>query len=573
MSKSYKLKSLLKQFGIEELKTILGNSLVDQLIEWETRPLTKALLVDMIVSIHGVSILRDRFVRKRILEQLPEKELLDFRSLLGAKLKNTRSLPKIVEAISAAPWRPNKITLHFINLLGYDEDAVFEHGNQSTVAVESVDSHERFFELLDYQYIIRQQALSILESPITLSRFLIHMPTGTGKTKTAMHIASHYLRYDLKKKGLILWVAHTKELLQQASETFAHVWRNIGEGSTCEYRLWDAFEPSIPSENFNGIMICGIQKLMAIKSGNPELFNQIHKDLRLLIFDEAHKASATETKQIINELMTCPMSMEDRSLMGLTATPGRTTENSSENVHLSSLFGNKSIGIDVKLMNAVNLSPQEALNAHIETNIIKYFQERKILSKITREELVYSEDLSEEELEAIKIAATDNGYDDYTRKSLEIIGRNKSRNITIKKKLQELHGLGIPTIVFACSIAHARLLSGMLSLEGVPNAVITGDMAALERSEAIANFKNTNHELNMLINYEVLTTGFDATNIGCVFIARPTKSIVLYSQMLGRGLRGPQMGGNEECLLVDIKDNLSRFDGGEDTYSYFSLYW
>ena len=73
-------------------------------------------------------------------------------------------------------------------------------------------------------------------------------------------------------------------------------------------------------------------------------------------------------------------------------------------------------------------------------------------------------------------------------------------------------------------------------------------------------------------NYEVLTTGFDSTNIRCVFITRPTQSIVLYSQMLGRGLRGPMMGGNEECLLVDIEDNLGKYDA-DMAFEHFNSYW
>ena len=85
-------------------------------------------------------------------------------------------------------------------------------------------------------------------------------------------------------------------------------------------------------------------------------------------------------------------------------------------------------------------------------------------------------------------------------------------------------------------------------------------------------FKDRNSNVDIIINYEVLTTGFDSKNIRCVFIARPTQSIVLYSQMLGRGLRGPLMGGNEECLLVDIDDNLNAFDS-EMAFSHFDDYW
>ena len=112
----------------------------------------------------------------------------------------------------------------------------------------------------------------------------------------------------------------------------------------------------------------------------------------------------------------------------------------------------------------------------------------------------------------------------------------------------------------------------MLTIEGIPNSLVTGDMNPKDRKESIEKFKNRSDKTNILINYEVLTTGFDSTNIKCVFIARPTQSVVLYSQMIGRGLRGPQMGGNEECLLVDIKDNLSQFDENM-AFAHFDNYW
>ncbi len=139
-------------------------------------------------------------------------------------------------------------------------------------------------------------------------------------------------------------------------------------------------------------------------------------------------------------------------------------------------------------------------------------------------------------------------------------------------KLRKLYAEGLPTIVFACSVNHAKLLSYMLTLEDIPNALVIGEMNSGERAEAIAKFKDKMDPVNILINCEVLTTGFDATNIKCVFITRPTQSIVLYSQMLGRGLRGPQMGGNEECLLVDVKDNLGKYEA-EMAFGHFDAYW
>ena len=369
-----------------------------------------------------------------------------------------------------------------------------------------------------------------------------------------------------------MWVAHTTELLEQAYETFCGVWRNIGNGTIHTYKLWGDYSVEIPAGGFNGFMVCGIQKLQSLQTSNPNLFNLIVRDVRLLVYDEAHKASAKETKNIIESIMTRAGGLEDRSLMGLSATPGRTTDQSFDNNFLVSMFGNKIIGIDTKLMNEVNLSAQEAANTAVEKDVIKYFQNRGVLSRIVKEELTYPDSLSEEEINKILVTAYSNGYYDFTRNALETIGRNKSRNLRIMQKLRELNQKGKPTIVFACSVKHAKLLSAMLTLEDIPNAVVYGDMPPHERALAIAKFKNTEDEMNILINYEVLTTGFDATNIECVFIARPTQSVVLYSQMIGRGLRGPQMGGKEECLLVDVKDNLKQYNANM-AFSHFNNYW
>ena len=114
------------------------------------------------------------------------------------------------------------------------------------------------------------------------------------------------------------------------------------------------------------------------------------------------------------------------------------------------------------------------------------------------------------------------------------------------------------------------MLSAFLKLEGVENSLVYGEMADYERIKNIDDFKKG--KTNIIINYEILTTGFDSTNIRCVFITRPTKSVILYSQMIGRGLRGPRMGGNEKCLLLDVKENLFAFDENK-AFVHFNNYW
>lgn len=289
---------------------------------------------------------------------------------------------------------------------------------------------------------------------------------------------------------------------------------------------------------------------------------------------EAHKAAANKTRKIVEDFMRLPKNYENRSLIGLTATPGRTTDDSYDNNLLSNMFGEKLIHIDSDILNQINYGKLKALNTVAEENIIKYFQERRILAKMIPERLKYKQQFTERELQILGSELKDMGFDDkeYTEEQLTILARNKERNLAIMEKLRSLNIERKPTIVFACSVEHAKILSAMLTLEGIHNSLVLGEMESMDRKKAIEVFKKRDSGVDIIINYEVLTTGFDSKNIKCVFITRPTKSIVLYSQMLGRGLRGPLMGGNEECILVDIDDNLRAFDN-ETAFSHFNDYW
>ena len=198
----------------------------------------------------------------------------------------------------------------------------------------------------------------------------------------------------------------------------------------------------------------------------------------------------------------------------------------------------------------------------------------KIIKDNNLRRLTYHKDFSEQELEILNGALRDLGYNDkeYTADQLKVLAGNKERNLEIMRQLRQLQLDKKPTIVFACSVEHAKMLSAMLTLEGIPNSLVLGEMDLMDRKHAIEAFKMKGSGVDIIINYEVLTTGFDSKNIKCVFITRPTKSVVLYSQMLGRGLRGPLMGGNEECILIDIDDNLQVFNN-ETAFSYFNDYW
>lgn len=568
----------LYRFEQSELRGYLGEDVVELLVEWIPNGdtlLTKQRMISMIDSLYGGTILKQRAFRKSLLSSMSETEIYDIRdNCLKGVDKCEHNPIRLIEIIANKPWNKNALSLYLAKLWEVPESIFDKEIDDSTVNNTINSGEERFYELLDYQYYIKQRVLNNLNSGYMQERMLIHMPTGTGKTKTSMHIVTNYIEFSLHKKGIVIWIAHTIELLQQAYNTFVDVWEHLGDGELTAYKIWGKHTIETMDIPLDGMVFCGLEKLMSIYDNNPELFERLHKDCRLVIFDEAHKAAASKTKKVIENLMRMPSGYENRALIGLSATPGRTTEDSYDNNLLANMFGGKLIHIDSDILNQINMGRLAALNLVAEENIIKYFQERRILSRIRSRQLVYKHEFTEAELEILGGTLRSLGYDEreYTDKQLNVLATNKERNLAIMTQLRELYIQKIPTIVFACSVRHAQMLSAMLTLEEIPNSLVIGEMNEMDRKRAIDDFKNKTSGVDIIINYEVLTTGFDSKNIKCVFITRPTKSIVLYSQMLGRGLRGPLMGGNEECLLIDVDDNLQCFDN-ETAFSHFNDYW
>ena len=417
-------------------------------------------------------------------------------------------------------------------------------------------------ELYDYQYMIKQQAINDLNNEEKgLYKILIHMPTGTGKTKTTMHIISHNSIHISKAKGLVVWIAHSDELLKQAYETFKSVWKHLGQRDITIYKGWNGYPDSFE----NGILFTSIQALLS-KMKKP-VFEYIDKNSTLIVFDEVHKAGASKYKKCVDALTTKQYKYT-KSFIGLTATPGRTTEISRENEMFSGSFDHI-IGIDVDKVISITLNKNEAANYSGSKEVIPYFQDQKILARLNRRVLDYELDAK---LMASLKSELKKTREDYSEALLEKIGLNKARNTKIVEELRQLNENKVPTIVFACSLQHAQMLSAFLKLLDIPNSLVYGDMSKYEREKAIKDFKDPDSPVKIIINYEILTTGFDSTNIRCVFITRPTKSEILYSQMIGRGLRGPKMGGNEECLLIDVKENLDAYNEN-DAFKHFDDYW
>lgn len=563
---------------LSRLKEYLGKNVVEMLVEWDPKGeanLTKQRLIYMIESLHGTSIFKKKEFRKDLLLSMRKEDIFQIRdNCLSVREKQEDDPLRLIEIIAGKTWGNNQISKYLLVMWGVDPTIVEKQVSSDECISNDISAGKRFFELLDYQYYIKQRVLYNLNSGNLQERLLVHMPTGTGKTKTTMHIIANYISFSLNKKGIVIWVAHTTELLQQAYNTFVEVWSHLGDGDIKAYKLWGSKDIVDTDTPLDGIVFCGLAKLMSIADSNPALYERLKRDCRLVVFDEAHKAAAKKTRNVIEDLLRMPEGYENRALVGLSATPGRTTEASYDNNLLANMFGNKLISIDTSLINQINMGKLRALNTLAESNIIKYFQHRRILSKIEVKRLVYQTEFSDEDIKLLSKALRKIGYDetDFSDKQLQLFAFNKARNRKIMEELRDLYNKNIPTIVFACSVDHAKMLSAMLTLEGIDNSLVIGEMNPVDRNSAIEAFKDRSNKTNILINYEVLTTGFDSKNIRCVFITRPTKSVVLYSQMLGRGLRGPAMGGNESCLLIDIDDNLKAFDN-ETAFLHFNDYW
>lgn len=554
-----KFKEILNKFSKNEIINLLGDKIYDSIKEWTDSEdaHTQSSLVDILISINGFGLFKNKDFRQSFFEFV---SLSDLQKLLNSdssdygKLANQAAKIDFVECDFYRTLFDTVLNSPNYEFDSFENEGIYEEVNAS---------EERFFELLDYQYLIKQQAVYELNKKGQLGRkILIHMPTGTGKTKTTMHILAHYLNF-IKKDGLIMWVAHTKELLGQALETFKNVWGHLGLRNTSVEKSWGCGEYSIT----NGVIFITIQALQAMRKSNKTVYSQLCEKVSLMVYDECHKIGAKETNKVIQDFSKS-YEGNKKDFIGLTATPGRTTEDSLENRIFNEFFDRK-IGIDIKLVDRISMGQNQARNRAATSDVIGYFQDRKILSKLIKEPLEYEVD--NELLEKLKKEFYSN-REDYSPELITQIAANKSRNSVILNRLKELNTQGKPTIVFACSLDHAKMLSAFLNIENIPNSLVYGDMSVATRKKAIADFKDRDNPVNIIINYDILTTGFDSTNIDCVFITRPTKSVILYSQMIGRGLRGPQMGGAETCLLIDVKENLEVYNENE-AFSHFNSYW
>ena len=190
-----KYQDLMFRFSRESLKEYLGKDMVDVLVEWMPTGdglLTKKKLIEMINYLHGVNVLKSRSFRKDLLLAMEARDIYKIRDdCLSSTERHINDANALVDIICRKSWGNNKLSRYLLSLWEYPPD-IFDREPEDMTVEYTVNVDEQFYELLDYQYLIRQRILNNLNSGNLQERMLVHMPTGTGKTKTTMHTISNY---------------------------------------------------------------------------------------------------------------------------------------------------------------------------------------------------------------------------------------------------------------------------------------------------------------------------------------------------------------------------------------------
>lgn len=360
-------------------------------------------------------------------------------------------------------------------------------------------------------------------------RTLIHMPTGAGKTRTAMHLVARFLNEN--EPCVVTWLATSRELLEQAAETFESAWAVLGNRELTQQRFWGDYATS-PDELEDGILIGGLAKMHAWRARHGTAFLRFSARTRLVIMDEAHQAIAPTYRAVIDGLADAGQS---DALVGLTATPGRTWNDVGLDEQLSDFFGGSKVALEVSGYN----------------NPVEYLLNEGYLAKPCFKQLTYTPDSAPTSAELQKLTK----LDDFSEEMLEAFAANNARNLAILDGIQGLLQRGHRRIIlFAVSVRHAEDLAAALTAYGVESSVVSGETALGRRAATLKTFKSGADRPMVLCNFGVLTTGFDAPKTSAAIIARPTKSLVLFSQMVGRATRGPKAGGNATCEILTVHD-------------------
>lgn len=295
---------------------------------------------------------------------------------------------------------------------------------------------------------------------------LLYHATGTGKTTTAV--------LDAKRcGGRVLFIAHTQELVDQATKRFRELWTNTTVGRYCEV-----------IKQPRAHVVCGSVQSVAL---HLDEFKDDEFDY--LIVDEAHHAAADTYQKILSYF-------KPAFTLGLTATPERADDKS-----ILEIFKNTAHKLDIQTAVEIGeLVPVRCIRIH--TNI----------------------DLTKVRFNSVQYNIRDLESKIYVPERNRLIVDTWMQYVRDKR-----------TVVFCASVKHAQQIADLFREQGIKSAAVSGSMKQSERREFQEKF--VNRDIQVLCACDLLNEGWDCPEIEVLFMARPTMSKVLYTQQLGRGMR------------------------------------
>jgi len=262
-------------------------------------------------------------------------------------------------------------------------------------------------------------------------------------------------------------------------------------------------------------------------------------------YSVAHHSTAKTYRKVINYVKE---KVPNLKLIGLTATPFRTAEEEQGllgKIYSDGVSDGQVVRGDIGITYQIGL--KELINRQILSKPIfeSYFTEEN-----------YGDSLGLESWERIQYL--DNLPDDIASQMAESAARNKLIVETYKEKQYE-YG---QTIVFAVNKIHAIQLSALFNKAGIKSDFVVSDIRDGVTGVTVSREDNErkleayrNGELQVLVNVNILTEGVDLPKTKTVFLARPTVSSILMTQMVGRALRGTAAGGTSSAYIVSFIDH------------------
>lgn len=332
---------------------------------------------------------------------------------------------------------------------------------------------------------------------------LIVLPTGAGKSLVIAELAR-----IAKQKILVL--AHVKELVEQNAQKY------ISFG----------LEASIFSAGLKQKSLVHQVTFASVQSLSRSL-EQLNEHYSLLIIDECHRVSDDDNSQYAKVIAALKAQNPKLKVLGLTATPFRLGIGWVYHTHYHGFVRGNS---DSPFKTCIYELP------------LRYMIKNHYLTAPKEVDAALSHyDFS---------SLPSDAFGRYNQDDLNtLLKANTRATKSICSDILSLSEKRKGVMIFAATVRHAQEIINYFPAQ--QSALITGDTPTLERDELIVAFKNK--QLKFLINVSVLTTGFDSPHVDFIAILRPTESVSLYQQIVGRGLRLSE--DKQDCLVIDYAGN------------------